>query len=73
LASEIFPALWKDYIIIIIINRMVAEELTEYLILSQIDVQVRQVLDRTTRLRKHGLDCHQKYGPLIVRDYHSSS
>jgi hypothetical protein len=31
---------------IIIINRMIAEELTEYLIASQIDVQVRQVLDR---------------------------
>jgi hypothetical protein len=31
---------------IIIINRMIAEELTEYLIASQTDVQVRQVLDR---------------------------
>jgi hypothetical protein len=30
----------------IIINRMIAEELTEYLIAPQIDVQVRQVLDR---------------------------
>jgi hypothetical protein len=29
-----------------IINRMIAEELTKYLIVSQIDVQVRQVLDR---------------------------
>jgi hypothetical protein len=27
-------------------NRMIVEELTEYLIVSQIDVQVRQVLDR---------------------------
>jgi hypothetical protein len=35
-----------DYYMIII-NRMIAEELTEYLIASQIDVQVRQVLDRT--------------------------
>jgi hypothetical protein len=32
--------------IIIIINRMTAEELTEYLIASQIDFQVRKVLDR---------------------------
>jgi hypothetical protein len=31
---------------IIIINRMIAEECTEYLIPSQIDVQLRQVLDR---------------------------
>jgi hypothetical protein len=31
---------------LIIINRMIAEELTEYLNASQIDVQVRQVLDR---------------------------
>jgi hypothetical protein len=31
---------------IIIINRMIAEDLTEYLIASQIDVQVRKVLDR---------------------------
>jgi hypothetical protein len=32
--------------IMIIINRMLAEELTEYLVASQIDVQVRKVLDR---------------------------
>jgi hypothetical protein len=32
---------------VIIINRVIAEELTEYLIASQIDDQVRQVLDRT--------------------------
>jgi hypothetical protein len=31
---------------IIIIHRMIAEELTDYLIASQIDIQVRQVLDR---------------------------
>jgi hypothetical protein len=36
----------SELISIIIINRMIAEELTEYLIASQIDVQVRQVLDR---------------------------
>jgi hypothetical protein len=31
-----------------IINRMIAEESTEYLIASQIDVQVRQVLEYAT-------------------------
>jgi hypothetical protein len=31
---------------LIILNRMIAEELTEYLIASQIDVQARQVPDR---------------------------
>jgi hypothetical protein len=37
---------FSNFFFIIIINRMPAEELTEYLIASQIDVQVRQVLDR---------------------------
>jgi hypothetical protein len=31
---------------IYLFNRMIVEELTEYFIASQIDVQVRQVLDR---------------------------
>jgi hypothetical protein len=39
---------WLIFIleVLIIINRMIAEELTKYLIASQINVQVRQVLDR---------------------------